>query len=75
MCAVREEDFLRSMIIMICGDALDYLDDKNEDIKFHDDELDLLRKWYQISEQHARLLAEWKTIRLTEEMRKSPDDY
>ena len=53
---------------------LDFFDDYQERCTSHGEALDMLRTWYHSTEQRARILVEWHTMRLSEEMEKRPDE-
>ena len=65
---------LKAIPIMLKSDALDFFDEYQDQCKTYNDALDMLRNWYLSAEQRARILNQWHTIRLTEEMKKKPND-
>lgn len=59
---------------MLNRDSLDKFNDICQECRSHEDAFDILWKWYQITEQRSRILSKWKNIRLSEEMKKKPEE-
>lgn len=74
MCQITEAQMLRSIPIMLDGDALDYYSRIAASCATYGDAKSALRRWYNSDEKRARILTAWKSLVFSEEMSKRPDD-
>lgn len=73
MCGIEDKDSIQSIPIMPKEDALDLFYDYQANLTTHERAFQLVRTWYHSSERQALILHKWRSIRLEEEMLKSPD--
>lgn len=72
MCEVQDIDKLQAIPILLKGDSLDFFGEYQETWKDHEAPFTMIRYWYNYWEQRARILTEWKQMRLLEEKDKRP---
>ena len=51
---------------MLKKESIDFFDEHQHDRRDYEEALTMLRDWYLSTEQRARLLAEWQTVRIFE---------
>ena len=72
MCGMTDEDKVKSIPVMLSGDALSYFASNiNENDEFTR-ATKLLREWYNSDDKKARILTKWQTMTLSEAMADEP---
>lgn len=72
MCDISEDEKLRSIPIMLSGEALNHfaLNIKGDDD--YKDALKMMRSWYNNEEKKSRVLAKWQSMKLSEAFAEDP---
>lgn len=74
MCELTDAERLKSLPVMLSGDALTYFSNHASKCTTFDSATSLLRKWYNSDEKKARILTEWQSMTLSNYMAKSPKE-
>lgn len=63
---------LRSIPIMVSGNALRYIWSNTKQCATYDDAIDMVQRWYNSEEKNARILTAWKYLIFTKPMAERP---
>lgn len=74
MCEMTETEKLKSVPIMLSGDALNYYASNSKNCKTYEEATQTLRSWYNSDDRKARILTKWQSMLLTEAMAEEPDE-
>lgn len=74
MCELNEEEKLKSIPVMLRGDALSFYATNVKKSKSYDEAMNLLRKWYNSEDKKARILSKWQGMSLTKAMTDEPEE-
>ena len=72
MCGLTEDEKVRSIPLMLDGDALSYFSSNHKDGDNYDQSIEMLRNWYNNEEKRSRILTKWQTMTLTQAMSDDP---